>query len=99
MNRITIGKRVYDLGKVTSRHLTMDEWEEAKKHLRRSDKAHVVKIESEFFYVIGAKHDPKYNRVDLQYRNMTFVFVEPDDRTVEAPDQMSIRSLRKVREL
>jgi len=96
MNRITIGQRIYDLGKVLSRRMSQAEWTEAKQHLRRDDKAHVVKVGDELFYVIEAKFDPKYSMIDLYYRTMTLSHVMPrksrDDSDDDAP---SIRSIRR----
>ena len=101
MNRIKIDRRVYDLGKVTRARMTMAEWDEAKAHLRRNDKAHVVKVGEELFYLLEARADPKYKTVDLSYRPMALAFVEAEETTVDPDDisRLSIRALRQRGEL
>lgn len=95
MNQLTIGKRVYNLGKVTNRRMTQAQWDEAKTHLRRDDRAHVVKIENDFFYVLQVTFDPKFKTVDIFWRSLTLSHVIPEQtRDDSDDDRLSIRSIR-----
>lgn len=97
MNRITIGRKVYDLGQVTHQKFSAPEFEKVREYFKR-DKPHVVNIDDKAMVrVEQAMFDPKLKIYDLYYRPLTLVFIKPKERDEEIIREQDVLFIRSIR--